>query len=53
VTDANGSIVGYGQVRREEADTVGSWGVVHPGQRGRGLGSALLDRIEVRAGALL
>ena len=53
VTDGTGSIVGYGQVRREEVDTVGSWGVVHPGQRGRGVGSALLDRIELRAAALL
>ncbi len=53
VTDGTGSIVGYGQVRREEADTVGSWGVVHPGQRGRGLGSALLDRIEGRGAALI
>ena len=53
VTDASGSIVGYGQVHLEEPDTVGSWGVVHPGQRGHGIGSALFDRIEDRAAALL
>lgn len=53
VTDGVGSIVGYGQVRQEEADTVGSWGVVQPEQRGRGIGSALFDRIEERAAVLL
>jgi mycothiol synthase len=53
VTDGAGSIVGYGQVRREEPDTVGSWGVVHPEQRGRRIGPALFDRIEERAALLL
>ena len=53
VTDGAGSIVGYGQVRQEEADTVGSWGVVHPEKRGRGIGSALFGRIEKRADVLL
>ena len=53
VTDGAESIVGYGQVRREEADTVGSWGVVHPEQRGRGIGPALFDRIEERSAVLL
>ena len=53
VTDDAGTIVAYGQARREEPDLVGSWGVVHPEHRGRGIGSALFDRIEVRAGELL
>ena len=53
VTDDAGTIVAYGQARRDEPDLVGSWGVVHPQQRGRGIGSALFDRIEVRAAELL
>ena len=53
VTDDAGTIVAYGQARREEPDLVGSWGVVHPEQRGRGIGSALFDRIEARAAELL
>ena len=48
-TDATGTLVGYGQVTRDEADVVASWGVVHPAHRGLGLGAALLDRIEARA----
>jgi mycothiol synthase len=46
-------IVGYGQARREEPSVVESWGVVHPGHRGRGLGTWLLDRIQQRASQLL
>ena len=53
VTDRNGSVVAYGQVMREEPDVVGSWGVVHPDHRDRGIGSAMLDRIEARAAELL
>lgn len=53
VTDRGGTIVAYGQARLEEPDTVGSWGVVHPEHRGRGIGSALFDRIEARAAVLL
>ena len=53
VTDEAGTIVAYGQARLDEPDLVGSWGVVHPEQRGRGIGTALFDRIEARAAELL
>jgi mycothiol synthase len=46
-------IVGYGQARREGPSVVGSWGVVHPGHRGQGIGAGLLDRIQQRASELL
>ena len=46
--DGAGTIVGYGQVM-PDPEVVGSWGAVHPDHRGRGIGSALLDRIEGRA----
>ena len=51
--DAGGSVVAYGQVGREDGDGVWSWGVVHPEHRGRGVGSALFDRIEARASTVL
>lgn len=53
VTDDAGTIVAYGQAREEEPGLVGSWGVVHPSHRGRGVGPALFDRIEARAAELL
>lgn len=52
-TDDQGRIVAYGQVRREVSDIVGSWGVVQPEHRGRGIGSALFGRIDARAAVLL
>ena len=53
VTDAAGAIVAYGQASLEEPGVVGSWGVVHPEHRRRGIGSSLFDRIEGRAALLL
>ena len=52
VVDRAGAIVGYGQVLREEPTVLEAWGVVHPEHRKRGLGSALMDRIEERASQL-
>jgi mycothiol synthase len=51
--DATGTVVGYGQVTRDEDDVAASWGVVHPAHRGRGIGSAVLGRIEARASELM
>ena len=53
VVDDAGAIVGYAHAMRDGPDVVDSWGLVHPAHRGRGLGPALLDRIEGRAGQLL
>src|SRR6187401_2914969 len=43
IVDSGGSIVAYGQVMRQEPSVIGSWGIVHPAQRGRGLGPPLLE----------
>ncbi len=53
VVDDAGTIVGYAHAMRDGPDVVDSWGLVHPAQRGQGLGPVLLDRIEERAGQLL
>jgi mycothiol synthase len=47
------TIAGYAQAMREEPAVVESWGVVHPGHRGRGIGSSLMDLAEERANRLL
>jgi mycothiol synthase len=49
VVDGSGTIVGYGQVTNDGPEVVESWGMVGAAERGRGLGGALLDRIEARA----
>jgi mycothiol synthase len=53
IVDGGNSIVAYGQVMRQGPGIVGSWGIVHPAQRERGLGHPLLERIEQRAEQLL
>jgi mycothiol synthase len=53
VVDRGDAIVGYGQARREGPTVVESWGVVHPGHRGRGIGTWLVARIQQRAFELL
>ena len=52
-TDPSGTLVGFAQLLLEEPGTVESFGLVDPGHRGRGIGSALLDRVEARAMARL
>ena len=49
VVDPNGAVVAYANVSPDGEGKVKSWGLVHPEHRGRGLGAALLDRIEARA----
>jgi mycothiol synthase len=53
VVDSPGAIVGYVQAMFEEPAAVECWGVVHPGHRGRGIGSSLLSLTEERASHLL
>jgi mycothiol synthase len=53
VVHGEDAIVGYGQARRKGPTVVESWGVVHPGHRGRGIGTWLLARIQQRASELL
>lgn len=53
VVDGTATVVGYGHVHPEEPGVVDSMGFVHPGHRGRGIGTLLLDRIEGRISALL
>ena len=53
VVDAVGSVVAFGQAVREAPAVVESLGIVHPRHRGRGIGSALLDRIDARGSQLL
>jgi mycothiol synthase len=49
VTGTEGTVVGAGSVMPDGEERLKSWGVVHPEHRGRGIGSALLDRMEARA----
>jgi mycothiol synthase len=51
-TDRDGAVVGYMQTMLEEP-SVECWGAVHPGHRGRGIGSTLFDRAEQRASELM
>jgi mycothiol synthase len=53
VADGAGTIVGYVQATEEEPAVVECWGVVHPGHRGRGIGSSLLSLTEELASRLL
>ncbi|HEX2294172.1 MAG TPA: GNAT family N-acetyltransferase [Actinomycetota bacterium] len=53
VLDDAGETVAYAETMLEEPGLVEAWGVVHPAQRGRGIGTALLDLTEDRASELL
>ncbi len=49
VLDPDGTAIAHANVMPDGPDLVKSWGVVHLEHRGRGIGSALLDRVEARA----
>ncbi|HEX5626803.1 MAG TPA: GNAT family N-acetyltransferase [Actinomycetota bacterium] len=49
ITDPNRAIVAYGNVTPDGEGKIKSWGVVRHDHRGRGLGAALVDRMEARA----
>ena len=49
ITDPNRTIVAHANLSPDGEGKVKSWGVVHPEHRARGLGAALLDRLEARA----
>jgi mycothiol synthase len=49
ITDPNATILAHANLSPDGDGKVKSWGVVHPEHRGRGLGAALLDRVEARA----
>jgi len=49
VLGPDGAVVGSGNVMPDGETRLKSWGVVHPGHRSLGIGSALLDRMETRA----
>ncbi len=49
ITDPNGTVVGHANLSPDGEGKLKSWGVVHPEHPGRGLGAALLDRLEARA----
>ena len=49
IIDPDRAILAYGNVTPDGEGKIKSWGVVHHDHRGRGLGAALLDRLEARA----
>ena len=49
ITDPSATIVAHANLSPDGEGKVKSWGVVHPEHRARGLGAALLDRLEARA----